>query len=165
MQTYKQYLIEEDDSWKHEVPVEQYINLDVHLSPGDIYYTDDEWRLHRTIGPAVIKQNGTKMWYKDGLRHREDGPAAIIFGKSKQPSHYWFYEGHEVNIMFDIPHSLQRAMILDDPENIKKIKNPSRVIQEYIITKRPDLMDKINNLDPKMREKYLYHLNQGDIEI
>ena len=38
-----------------------------------------EWFLngkrHREDGPAVEKANGTKVWYLNGKRHREDGPA------------------------------------------------------------------------------------------
>ena len=30
---------------------------------------------HREDGPAVILANGTKWWCKDGMCHREDGPA------------------------------------------------------------------------------------------
>lgn len=30
---------------------------------------------HKLDGPAVVYHDGKKRWYKDGLRHREDGPA------------------------------------------------------------------------------------------
>lgn len=32
---------------------------------------------HREDGPAIEYSKGSKEWYKDGLRHREDGPAVI----------------------------------------------------------------------------------------
>ena len=32
---------------------------------------------HREDGPAVIYPDGTQYWYRDGKRHREDGPAVI----------------------------------------------------------------------------------------
>ena len=31
--------------------------------------------LHRLDGPAVIRKNGTKEWYNNGMLHRTDGPA------------------------------------------------------------------------------------------
>ena len=33
--------------------------------------------------------NGTKIWYKDGLRHREDGPAC----EYPDDAEYWYFEG------------------------------------------------------------------------
>ena len=33
--------------------------------------------LHREDGPAVEKNNGTKKWLINGLLHREDGPAFV----------------------------------------------------------------------------------------
>jgi hypothetical protein len=39
-----------------------------------------EWRnskaqIHRVKGPAIEYNDGTKVWYKNGLCHRLDGPA------------------------------------------------------------------------------------------
>lgn len=39
-------------------------------------YHDDEGRLHRDDGPALIKPNGSHEWYQHGLLHRVGGPAA-----------------------------------------------------------------------------------------
>ena len=33
--------------------------------------------LHREDGPAIIWYDGDQWWYKDGKLHREDGPAVI----------------------------------------------------------------------------------------
>jgi hypothetical protein len=38
-------------------------------------WRDDEGRLHREDGPAVIHANGSTKWYRHGVRHREGGPA------------------------------------------------------------------------------------------
>jgi len=38
---------------------------------------------HREDGPAVIYTNGTQYWYKNGKHHREDGPA-IIYANGTQ---------------------------------------------------------------------------------
>ena len=66
-------------------------------TPVDGHYVDDvgdeiyvvNSRYHRTDGPAVILNDGSKEWLHYGLMHRADGPARI------RPSGdiYWFYEG------------------------------------------------------------------------
>jgi hypothetical protein len=33
--------------------------------------------IHRDGGPAIIYSNGMQEWYRDGLLHRDDGPASI----------------------------------------------------------------------------------------
>lgn len=44
---------------------------------------------HRIDGPAIEKVNGVKFWYVEGLLHREDGPASEngYFGNS------WYIKG------------------------------------------------------------------------
>ncbi len=38
------------------------------------WYKDQQMKIvHREDGPAVIWADGSKHWYKDGLRHRKDG--------------------------------------------------------------------------------------------
>ena len=44
---------------------------------------------HREDGPAVERPNGTKFWFRNGLRHREDGPAVEYPDGSK----YWYRNG------------------------------------------------------------------------
>jgi hypothetical protein len=41
-------------------------------------------RRHREDGPAVIYTDGTQFWYKEGILHREDGPAIIYSDGSKK---------------------------------------------------------------------------------
>jgi hypothetical protein len=46
--------------------------------------------LHRENGPAVIKMNGTKKWFRNNLLHREDGPAI------ETPDGYkYYYRNHK----------------------------------------------------------------------
>ena len=45
--------------------------------------------LHREDGPAVEFFNGTKFWYKNGDYHREDGPAIECPSGSK----LWYKNG------------------------------------------------------------------------
>lgn len=45
--------------------------------------------LHRDDDlPAVIREDGTREWYRDGLRHRENGPARV----SREAQH-WYQHG------------------------------------------------------------------------
>jgi hypothetical protein len=49
---------------------------------------------HRLDGPALIKPNGEKTWYKDGNYHREGGPAVIkLRTGTKQFNKYYYVEG------------------------------------------------------------------------
>ena len=52
-------------------------------------YRNDKGQYHRTDGPAVIYNNGTKVWYKDGKKHRINGPAFIWPNGTKS----WWIEG------------------------------------------------------------------------
>jgi hypothetical protein len=51
-------------------------------------YFDDKGKLHRVGGPALIAQNGTKLWYQNGKRHRIDGPAAEWASQESE----WYFE-------------------------------------------------------------------------
>jgi len=44
---------------------------------------------HREDGPAVELADGTKSWYLNGERHREDGPAIEYAGGAK----FWYLNG------------------------------------------------------------------------
>jgi hypothetical protein len=49
-------------------------------------YRNEQGKLHRENGPAVLYKNGTVFYYKNGLIHREDGPA-IMFADGER--HYY----------------------------------------------------------------------------
>ena len=50
-------------------------------------WRDENGRLHREDGPAVLWQSGAEEWYKHGKRHRLLGPALTrIMGNRKE---YW----------------------------------------------------------------------------
>ena len=44
---------------------------------GTIRYRNSAGQVHRTHGPAIVWQDGTKCWYLDGKLHRSDGPAIV----------------------------------------------------------------------------------------
>ena len=46
---------------------------------------------HREDGPAVIYANGDKFWYLNGKCHREDGPAVIA-----SDAKYWYLNGKRI---------------------------------------------------------------------
>lgn len=71
--------------WWGSYPVHQHQNVNNYL---DIVYRNAEGKMHRIYGPAYFSRiYNLEQWYKDGLRHREDGPA-YIHNKNK----VWFYE-------------------------------------------------------------------------
>jgi hypothetical protein len=58
---------------------------------GSKYWYLDNQR-HREDGPAIEWAVGTKYWYLDGKHHREDGPAIECADGSK----YWYLDGKEL---------------------------------------------------------------------
>jgi len=53
---------------------------------GNIYYYNENYRLHRLNGPAVEHIDGYKEYWVDGKRHRLDGPAIIYPNGTEE---YW----------------------------------------------------------------------------
>ena len=53
---------------------------------GNKRWLDQNNRLHREDGPAVIRKNGTIEYYIHGQRHRLNGPAVILVGIREE---YW----------------------------------------------------------------------------
>ena len=52
-----------------------------------IWYKDG--KRHREDGPALVCVNGFKGWYQNGRYHREDGPAVEHVDRTKE----WYYKG------------------------------------------------------------------------
>ena len=46
--------------------------------------------LHRLDGPAIISEEGQEAWFKDGEPHRINGPAVTLKGGTRS----WFQNGH-----------------------------------------------------------------------
>ena len=64
---------------KYRVDVDQF---------GTRRYYNQNGKLHRENGPAVLWADGTTMWYQNGLRHRTNGPAVILANGIK----LWYLE-------------------------------------------------------------------------
>ena len=56
-----------------------------------VYFRNEVY--HREDGPAIIYNNDCKLWYKNGKLHREDGPAIEWLNNQK----YYYLEGVEYN--------------------------------------------------------------------
>ena len=63
------------------------------------YDSVNKFELHRENDlPAVEYQNGSKSWYKNGVLHRENGPAMIDTTMKIYSAHYyWFINGTQYN--------------------------------------------------------------------
>ena len=55
-------------------------------------WKNENGKLHREDGPAVIFPDGIQQWYINGNLHRGDDPA-IICPDGRQ---YWYINGHDV---------------------------------------------------------------------
>ena len=60
------------------------------LDTGDKFWFK-EGKRHRLDGPAFEPMTGNKFWYKEGKRHRLDGPAIEYSDGSKS----WWIEGKQ----------------------------------------------------------------------
>ena len=57
-------------------------------SDGERFYMDEEQRYHRIGGPALVKADGTAIWYYHGKRHSACGPAVTRPDGSEE---YWIH--------------------------------------------------------------------------
>lgn len=59
---------------------------------GDLFWYNENRKLHREDGPAIIRVDGTEEWYKDGERHRGGEnmlAGAAIEGSPSGEEEYW----------------------------------------------------------------------------
>jgi hypothetical protein len=56
---------------------------------GEVVWRNKDGEYHRIDGPAVVRDDGTIMWYKNGCYHRVGGPAITYSDGSKM----WFVNG------------------------------------------------------------------------
>ena len=61
--------------------------VEVYANGSKFWYLNG--KRHREDGPAFECANGTKFWYLNGKLHREDGPAAEYANGSK----WWYLKG------------------------------------------------------------------------
>ena len=87
-----------EDQIKHDVKINDncIMRLRNNINTGywSIFYYNSEASFHNLYGPAVNHNNRTKMWYVNGIRHRENQPAFI-----SPLGELWYYNGklHRIN--------------------------------------------------------------------
>ena len=54
------------------------------IENGDKVWCNKQGQYHRTDGPAIEWENGTKIWYVNGKCHRTDGPAVEYANGTKE---------------------------------------------------------------------------------
>ena len=82
-------------------------------SDGTIYYTLNN-QFHREDGPAIIYPYGAKVWFKNGRRHRLDGPA--VENNADGENEYWI---NGERILSEIEYNYAVYLYLNDLENYK----------------------------------------------
>jgi hypothetical protein len=64
--------------------------VEVYNNGTKCWYLDG--KRHREDGPAIEYSNGAKEWYLNGKLHREDGPAVEYSDGTK----FWYLNGEEL---------------------------------------------------------------------
>jgi hypothetical protein len=59
---------------------------------GSEYWYDDNHKLHRDDGPALIHFTGIEYWYNHGSLHRLNGPAIISKPNGDYLGEYYWYQ-------------------------------------------------------------------------
>ena len=76
-------------------------------------YDDRFWYkdgvLHREDGPAVEYEDGDKAWYKNGIIHRDDGPALEYLEGIKK----WYLNGEELSEEEFIKRTNSHTVVID----------------------------------------------------
>lgn len=87
-------------------------------SNGAVSYWRNGWR-HREDGPALEWPNGTKMWYRSGSLHRDDGPAVVYDVGTKE---WWLH-----NQRYSTEEAWAAAVLKD-----KKLPHTNEHVQQYL---------------------------------
>ena len=87
-----------EDSIRHDIKISDncIMRLRNNINSGywSIYYYNSNGDFHNLYGPSINHNNRTKMWYINGIRHRENQPAFI-----SSLGELWYYYGklHRIN--------------------------------------------------------------------
>jgi hypothetical protein len=125
-----------------------------------IFYFDSLGRRHNEHGPAINHSNRTKMWFVNGERHREDGPA-LTTGAGE----IWYYHGmihrfdgpaqsHFINgtkryYIYDVEYTQERYNKI-----IFRMKLAINILKKRLRNKYTQKLTETNICD----EKYLYSI-------
>ncbi len=139
---------------KHDIKISEncIMRLRNNINTGNwsIYYYNSKGHFHNLYGPAINHKNRTKMWYINGVYHRENQPALISpLGK------LWYYEGrlHRLNGPASVHIELGNKYYIHDKMFTKEKYNKIMfIIRRFIIL-----------LKKKIRNKYSIKLLNTDI--
>ena len=81
---------------------------------------------HRLDGPAYIS-GGYRAWYKDGLRHREDGPAIEYTGGGGE----WYLHGKQLSEE-EFNEHLKKLEIKKEIEGHKNNRIDLGMLEDYL---------------------------------
>jgi hypothetical protein len=83
---------------------------------GNVYHYKNGF-FHNESGPAIIRKNGTKIWFINNFKHREDGPSTEYENGTK----HWFYKGKDygLNDNFTIESWKEKVEELKREEELK----------------------------------------------
>jgi hypothetical protein len=151
MLTYRQYLNEGLDlpSYRHVATKRLFLGQHT-VYKGDVYYT-------------TSSEDETSYDRQKASLHRIDGPALTY---TDVGVHVWVVDGE--NIGKDTPNSIRWLLLKASIENNFEILNKigmTKEMQEYVCHKRPDLVVKIQELDPELVKKYKYEKELGNVDL
>ena len=104
---YKLYSIDNRFIEKTDVPPYNFTGIIEDYNVTRFWYKNG--KKHREDGPAIENSDGTKYWMVNGLCHRIDGPAAEYHSGIK----YWYVNGEKV--------TEQQCKLLYDIMRLKKL--------------------------------------------
>ena len=147
--------------------------LDI-VEDGEEIHVNDQSQVHRDDGPAIVRADGRKDWFVNGLRHRLDGPA-IDYGHGRKE---WFIDGTLVSTCkhqggygpgcwehyFKYKADMWK-LLKANPEQIVDFANVNEEMKDYALQLRPDLISKIPNLGKKLKAKYWHELELAGVDL
>lgn len=94
-----------------------YINEAQCIEQNYLKVSDGKYIIHRLDGPAVTSSaESVSVWYKNGFRHREDGPAREYYGMPFKSPEYF---------LENVPYT--REEFFKQRERMKSIENDSEL--------------------------------------
>jgi hypothetical protein len=183
MLTYKQFLSENmqyvasDDMEIDNVRVKKgstyYLDSKGHLDrkdgPALINHLFSEWfkhgKSHRIGKPALIYVDGEKWWNVNGEHHRLDGPARESINHDFD---MWYIRGRYITrgtITEEDRWLFLKSNIQNNLEILNVWPGMNKEMQEYVIKLRPDLINKIEYLNPDLARKYQHAVELGNVDL
>jgi len=97
------------------------------MTEGAKVYRNEAGQLHRSNGPAVIREDGYLAYWQNGYRHRSTGPAIV----RPNGDRFWYYRGLLVAVSESLKEnvsSYERKIIIV-PKHIEDNYRFSTIVQ------------------------------------